>query len=1063
MTELEILQKAQKVNPYLKWVPGEGPTDAVVALIGEAPGAEEDNLGRPFVGRAGKLLDRVLETLGIRRDSVYITNCVKIWPPQNKLADLEDYGLRVGDFTPFLIDELKALPKLRYVIPLGATALKVVCGLDGITAQRGSELDVILPGLEHLKAVPTYHPAYVVRGNWPALSFVLTDFRKVFNLAYGSRLSRFAWPHVYIPEPTPEHLTYTLTLLEEMGRAEAFSYDIETQFGRIACLGIYSPDVTVEIEGVERTIALVIPFKRGPKNYWDDESELALWKGLRKLFASPALKIAQNGVYDMTFLLPFVGLPAPPWFDTMLAHSLLDPESPHKLETLTSLYTDVPYYKDDYKSWKASQKSEELWLYNSKDIIVTYLVYEKEARDLKRLGLDKFFAGFTMPEQRAMFLASRRGVRIDEKERKALLKVAEAHVEKMQAELEEIIGHEINVGSPKQVNQLLYEELRFPVQKDRKTKKPTGSMKAIDRLLAYHAEKVENGRKILNLLKELKSLKKTISSYLKVKTDGDGLLRYEAVISGTETGRMSTRKTPHGSGCLLPQAEVLTPKGWVPLHRFQQGLVMQWDPDSEKLEFLPAVIYRSSYKGPLLAASSRFHQNIYTPDHRIPCLGRQGNKVEWKEAEEVASYSHWRLPIGGFFVGGPTSFPLARLAEVSRGFLEFLKDSKAYGEWLLSLDAHSLEALVDEAAYWDAHKRGESYIYSSALRTSCEWLATAAHLVGRSATLRKVYQCGGWNARRPGVLYQAAVKPLRWAWIGKENWGEIPYDGDVFCLHTETGYFLVRYNGVISITGNCNIQTIPERFPLGLSEQEQERFPGWARRMFIPHEGNIFIQADLSQAEAVAVAHFSRCQKMIDLFKQPDADIHRMVASWALNKSPKEVTKEERKRFKRAVHGGNYGISPLAFAIELNVDIKTARDTLEKYHATLPEIRAWWREIEDELSRSHRVLWTPLGRRRLFKGFWGRELFKEAYAYLPQSTVADLAHHAILKLHYVYLPDSWWIVQQSHDSVLIQGPRELVEEAKEAIKKAFDKKVLIHGRWMTVGLDVEILEERWGK
>jgi DNA polymerase len=99
-------------------VPGEGETTARVMFIGEAPGASEDKQGRPFVGRAGKLLDELLAEAGLARDDVYITNVVKARPPGNRDPKADE----VAHHMPWLEAEL-ALVQPELVVPLGRHAL----------------------------------------------------------------------------------------------------------------------------------------------------------------------------------------------------------------------------------------------------------------------------------------------------------------------------------------------------------------------------------------------------------------------------------------------------------------------------------------------------------------------------------------------------------------------------------------------------------------------------------------------------------------------------------------------------------------------------------------------------------------------------------------------------------------------------------------------------------------------------------------------------------------------------------------------------------------------------
>jgi len=98
-------------------VPGEGPLNAKIMLIGQNPGADEDELGRPFVGRAGKYLTKTLAEYGIRREDVYITNIVKHVSPQNR----KPFDDEVGACLPYLINQINFIrPKL--IVLLGASA-----------------------------------------------------------------------------------------------------------------------------------------------------------------------------------------------------------------------------------------------------------------------------------------------------------------------------------------------------------------------------------------------------------------------------------------------------------------------------------------------------------------------------------------------------------------------------------------------------------------------------------------------------------------------------------------------------------------------------------------------------------------------------------------------------------------------------------------------------------------------------------------------------------------------------------------------------------------------------
>jgi len=133
---------------------GEGEAHAGLCLIGEGPGATEDELGRPFVGRAGELLDRILEAAGFRRAQVHISNVVLCRPPDNRIPE----DAEIAACRPYLRRRLELIAP-GIVVLLGATPLKALVGAQArITAERGHWYR-----LDGRWVLPTYHPAYLLR------------------------------------------------------------------------------------------------------------------------------------------------------------------------------------------------------------------------------------------------------------------------------------------------------------------------------------------------------------------------------------------------------------------------------------------------------------------------------------------------------------------------------------------------------------------------------------------------------------------------------------------------------------------------------------------------------------------------------------------------------------------------------------------------------------------------------------------------------------------------------------------------------------------------------------
>ncbi len=161
-------------------VPGEGPPRAAVLLIGEAPGRDEDASGRPFVGRAGKILDAALTAAHLPRDSVFVTNLVKCRPPGNRRPKRDEWQA----CRPYLLAQM-GLVEPRAVVTLGATALRGLLG-PGVEL-RESRRKPLRFGT--IPVVPTYHPAAVLY-NRSLEAALRRDLARVARFAAGPRKPR---------------------------------------------------------------------------------------------------------------------------------------------------------------------------------------------------------------------------------------------------------------------------------------------------------------------------------------------------------------------------------------------------------------------------------------------------------------------------------------------------------------------------------------------------------------------------------------------------------------------------------------------------------------------------------------------------------------------------------------------------------------------------------------------------------------------------------------------------------------------------------------------------------
>jgi len=138
----------------------DGNPDAPLMLIGEAPGADEDRIGLPFVGRSGQLLDRMLATIGVRRaENAYITNVLFWRPPGNRKPTPEETAICL----PFVWRHI-ALKRPKIVVLCGGTATATLLNRnDGIMRLRGRWFDLMVPNLGAVPALATFHPSFLLR------------------------------------------------------------------------------------------------------------------------------------------------------------------------------------------------------------------------------------------------------------------------------------------------------------------------------------------------------------------------------------------------------------------------------------------------------------------------------------------------------------------------------------------------------------------------------------------------------------------------------------------------------------------------------------------------------------------------------------------------------------------------------------------------------------------------------------------------------------------------------------------------------------------------------------
>jgi len=331
--------------------------DCKIALVGEAPGTDEDLLGRPFVGRSGKLLNKMLRLAGIEREECLVANVFDFVLPRNSVKaigiskkEMEaqegavwpqlEVPVERGCYVPREIGTAQLvrlhteLAEVRpnVVVALGGTAVWALLALPPFGAMRKLVGTVQKAAAHRYKVVPTYHPAFIAR-NRGEMTRVIANLKKAKR---ESAYPDIRYPHIDITVPT--HAYEVFRFLRDIGRVAAV--DIETLSGMIDNIGF--------ADRFERAISVPIFNPRTFRGYWrgDWELKLVMWAIARYLQDPAYTKVMQNGSYDTQWIYERWGIPVKGWTeDTRLLHHALWPESPKDLGTIASLHLDMPSWK----------------------------------------------------------------------------------------------------------------------------------------------------------------------------------------------------------------------------------------------------------------------------------------------------------------------------------------------------------------------------------------------------------------------------------------------------------------------------------------------------------------------------------------------------------------------------------------------------------------------------------------------------------------------------------------------------------------------------------------------
>jgi DNA polymerase-1 len=329
-------------------------------------------------------------------------------------------------------------------------------------------------------------------------------------------------------------LEETLEFLREAAQAELLSVDIETGRGQINTVGFaISPTRAIAINVLPDRLAA--------------QSHHRLWSDIARLLESDQPKVLQNFIYEQQFFSRYGIRLCGVRHDTMIAQKFLWPELEMGLDAVGRMYTDMPYWKDDGKSWNNIRDWEAHYRYNCLDTAGTLMGQQGQLRDLKTRNLLPLWQGYITKLFPLVTEMCSWGIPVSEPRLLAMRSEVDLKITALNEELKREAGAEkLNAASPAQVKKFLQAKgYALPKKRDAKTKtwKESTDEKSLKKLRTKHP-----GDESITTLLKLAKLRKASSSYLNFTYSDDKRMRFTLNCHGTETGRWSGYCDPWGNG-----------------------------------------------------------------------------------------------------------------------------------------------------------------------------------------------------------------------------------------------------------------------------------------------------------------------------------------------------------------------------------------------------------------------------------------------------------------------------------------------------------------------------------
>ena len=720
-------------------------------------------------------------------------------------------------------------------------------------------------------------------------------------------------------------------------------------------------------------------------------------------------------------------------------------------------------FKEEIRDSYALFPLEILVPYAGTDADATLILWYKFLPQIMQEGLYNIYHGFLFPLTQMLMQTEKNGMFVDTQLADKYEKILVDHITGTEAKLNEYTQNfvndpvkkpdvrGVNYKSPKQLCKFMYDYLKLsPVKwKDKKKLKPSTDEEALRKLSAVSP--------FCELLLDRRKKDKVLTTYVRgVKRNrwGDGKVHANFYIHGTLTGRLSSANP----NCFSDDTEILTKRGWIHFSELiregpSRDLVAQYDQYTQLIDFTYPLNYISyNYNGNMINIKTEEQIDLLvTPDHRCLLENRKTKNIYSFDAQEYPEdYKQYNA---GIYVGGNLSFRLSQLVLIAAfqadghlrkqdGILEFcfhkerkinrlkenlnlegisfkerakskkrpndtvisisresipewLIDKKYWGNWILDLNSESFKFLAEEIFLWDGlYVRKTNY--SSSVKSNTDFVQILQVLNNRRAKIRE-YKYG---PNKDKSNWQIDVANTNYCGTTNRELIEIPYNSTVYCITMPKSTVIVRRNGRVAITNQCqNMPRPPVKgdglYELGINIKD----------LFISEDSEyLLVETDYSQAELRLIAEYSKDANLYSAFmagRDPHAEL--AVRIYHKDKIPLMesgvdartlVTKEERQKAKTANFALCYGKYPKSFAEENNLTLVEAQHIFDVYWATFSGIKEWKAKVLEQ-ARKDNFFRTFFGRKRRLETInstdeWVRgQAEREGINFVIQSQASD--------------------------------------------------------------------------